>query len=208
MTPTHTLSATGAAMYRLSLVTRMWLCHLTLAALLGIAWVWGWLDSMVATDTLYLVRVNCCLFVVGVVIAQRRAHWLSRELDEDDDSKCLQYRLDLNRGMHPAVAYDTLRAALGWRIGSVSFIASMIMLFGLAGTIVGFIVATSAVTPEAASDAGQVGPMAATMIGGVGLALYKTLVGIALGGGYLMLMHRLLAGAATHALSRAVHGGR
>ncbi len=195
-------------MNRLSLVTRMWLCHLTLAALLGIAWVWGWLDGMLATDSLYLVRINACLFLLGLVIAQRRAHWLSRELDEDDGSKCLQYRLDLNRGMHPTVAYDTLKQALGWRIGTVSFIASQIMLFGLGGTIVGFIIASGAVTPEAAADAGQVGPMAAAMIQGVSLSLYKTLVGIALGGGYLMLMHRLLAGAATHALSRAVHGGR
>lgn len=206
--PAHTLSTTGAAMHRLSLVTRMWLCHLTLAALLGIAWVWGWLDGMLATDSLYLVRVNACLFLLGLVIAQRRAHWLSRELDGFDGTKTLQYWQDIRGRMHPEVAYDTLRSALSWRIGAVSFIASQIMLFGLAGTIVGFIVATSAVTPEAAADAGQVGPMAAAMINGVSLALYKTLVGIALGGGYLMLMHRLLAGAATHALSRAVHGGR
>lgn len=189
---------------RWQLVISMWLCHLALASGIGLAYAWGWLDGMIATDTLYLVRINCALFVVGVVIAQRRAHWLSAELDGRPGSKCWQYR----QAAKSVATFEALRMSVASRVNAVSFLAGQIMLFGLAGTIVGFVIATSGVTPEAATDAGQVGPMVAAMISGISLSLYKTLAGIALGGMYLMLLHRLLCVAATHALSRAVNGGR
>ncbi|MFQ5913134.1 MAG: hypothetical protein ACE5JS_08125, partial [Nitrospinota bacterium] len=48
---------------------------------------------------------------------------------------------------------------------------------GLIGTVIGFIMALSGVSAEAAADIGKVGPMVGTLISGMGVALYTTLVG-------------------------------
>ena len=189
-------------MTRHSLVLRMLLCHVTAASAVGMAWAWGWLDQLIATDTLYLVRVNCALGVMGICVATARAVWLGREMDDAAGTKLRDY-LDSNGSA--SIGFQGLQIALNSRIGAVPFVAGTILSFGLAGTIVGFVLALSGVTPESASDPAAVGPMVAAMMSGVGIALYKTLAGIVLAQ-YLFAMHRMLSVAGAHVLSIAARG--
>ena len=80
------------------------------------------------------------------------------------------------------------------------------MLLGLIGTVVGFIIALSGVRPEVVSDVGAIGPMVSTLIGGMSVALYTTLVGSLLNV-WLMVNVRLLEGGTVKLLTATVELG-
>lgn len=62
-------------------------------------------------------------------------------------------------------------------LNTVPFVADSLVLLGLIGTVLGFIMALSGVDPAVATDAKAVQPMIVQLIGGMGVALYTTLVG-------------------------------
>jgi predicted lipid-binding transport protein (Tim44 family) len=56
------------------------------------------------------------------------------------------------------------------------------------------------------TDAAAIGPMVATLLHGMAMALFKTLVGSVLNV-WLMVDYRLLEGGAVHLLTRAIEEG-
>ena len=66
------------------------------------------------------------------------------------------------------------------RIVSVRHIANTLIFLGLIGTVIGFIIALSAVDPNIAADAENVASVIATLIDGMSIALNTTLVGATL----------------------------
>ncbi len=79
-----------------------------------------------------------------------------------------------------------LIAAAGLRLGMASYIAPIrqiansLVLLGLIGTVVGFIIALSGVDPDTVSDVNAISPMVSTLLSGMAVALNTTLVGAAL----------------------------
>jgi len=139
------------------------------------------------------------------------ARELARELNaldtgrSDEPSKVLSY-LHTVAGRGPetrALLAGTLRLKLSHRITPVRHIATMLVLMGLIGTIVGFIIALSGVNQDAVTDAGAIGPMIATLLHGMAMALFKTLVGSALNL-WLMVDYRLLEGGVVHLLTHTI----
>ena len=59
----------------------------------------------------------------------------------------------------------------------VRTIANSLVILGLIGTVIGFIIALSGVDANAVADVGAIGPMVSTLIKGMAVALYTTLVG-------------------------------
>ncbi|MCH7550731.1 MAG: MotA/TolQ/ExbB proton channel family protein [Proteobacteria bacterium] len=59
----------------------------------------------------------------------------------------------------------------------VRSIANSLVLLGLIGTVIGFIIALSGVDPETASQVENVAAMVSTLINGMSVALNTTLVG-------------------------------
>ena len=92
------------------------------------------------------------------------------------------------------------------RIGSVRHIANTLVLLGLIGTVVGFIIALSAVGVNLAADIDSVGPMISTLIGGMSVALYTTMVGAILNI-WLMINYRLLLGGTVNLITSVVELG-
>jgi len=74
---------------------------------------------------------------------------------------------------------------------TVAWLADMLMFFGLTGTIVGAIIAFSGVDPEQVSNVDNIIPMVSSLIYGIGVALYTTLVG-SVGYVWLSFLHHLL----------------
>ena len=70
--------------------------------------------------------------------------------------------------------------------------ANSLVVLGLIGTVVGFIIALSGVDAGAATDASTVGTMVSTLIQGMAVALYTTLVGAVLHI-WLMMNYQVLA---------------
>ena len=185
-------------MTRHSLVLRMLLCHVTAASAVGMAWAWGWLDQLIATDTLYLVRVNCSLGVMGICVATARAVWLGREMDNAAGTKLRNYRYS-DGGM---VAFEGLRIALNSRISDVLAWSTTIQTFGLIGTFIGVIMAFSAIDVSQMSDPATAVTVILEFCVGAGISMYKSATGCVLAL-YLYLMYRMLAKAGSHVLAIA-----
>ena len=73
-------------------------------------------------------------------------------------------------------------------------IANNLVLIGLIGTVLGFIIALSGVDPNRASDVNAISPMVATLIDGMSVALYTTLVGSVLHIWLIVNYHMLATG--------------
>ena len=85
-----------------------------------------------------------------------------------------------------------LRLRMTSYIGIVHHVANTLVFLGLVGTVIGFIVALSGVDPRSAANVDNVVPMVATLIHGMSIALYTTLIGAVLHV-WLMVNYRLLA---------------
>lgn len=188
--------------WKKSLLAKMAISHLCLAAAVAVMWQAGWLDPIIAGDTLHLVKLACIIFLVGIVVAWRKAMWFSRELDGGAATKAAQFRAKADL-LSPDVAYETLREQLDARMAAVPAVASTLYEASIWGSIVGAIIALLAMNPELIGDVAKVPPMAAEAMQGVGIALMKSAVGIPLQR-YLRWQAFLLYQARTHVLSAAV----
>ena len=175
-------------LYRYLLVVRFVLVNLVAAALLAAAYMQGWLDGIFAERLRELSGAIVLVFLYGlglcgvqvwshsVALNQLKAgtpnpesrigKYLSRAASAGPESRLLQA--------------GTLRLTLTNRIVVVRHIANALIFLGLIGTVIGFIIALSGVDPDSASNAENVAAMVATLIGGMSVALYTTLVGAVL----------------------------
>jgi hypothetical protein len=185
------------------LVLRAALLNLVALALVAGASLQGLVAPVFATDTTYISHLIVLVFAAGLTVCLRRVMQLSRELNQlksaypAPDSRAGQF---LSRARHAdpqtrASLAASLRLKLSSRIAGVRQFANNLVLLGLTGTVVGFIMALSGVNPDTVGDVSAIAPMVSSLIEGMGVALYTTLVGSVLNI-WLMLNCRLLETAA------------
>jgi biopolymer transport protein ExbB/TolQ len=151
-------------------------------------WMEGWVTQIVKQDITNISLVIAGLFFIGWVICTYKIVRCSRELNavtapgEHGPSRA-QWYTDLVRQAsdeaHTAIA-ECLRSRLYSRISVVRSIANNLILLGLIGTVIGFIISLSGVNAESVGDVASVAPMVSTLIQGMSVALYTTLVGAVL----------------------------
>lgn len=182
---------------RYLLVLRFALLNLVAAAMLGAVWLQGWLDELLRTDTTHLCAIIAMVFCAGLAQAGRRVVQTSVELNEvrlgagRSATGALIRDLQARDGTSRATLIGLLRLRLGNRIAGVRQVANTLVLLGLIGTVIGFIIALSGVDAAAASDVEAIGPMVSRLVSGMSVALYTTLAGAVLNI-WLMLNYRLL----------------
>ena len=202
--------------YRFLLLLRFLLINMTGAAFLAVVWMQGWVARILAADDTNISKLIFGLFVVGLVWTGQRVVMLSRELNALEEWPLgsasrvgtVLREIGGRDGVTRAALMGALRLKLIHRIAPVRHMASTLVLLGLIGTIIGFIIALSGVNQAAVTDAAAIGPMVATLLHGMAMALFKTLVGSVLNV-WLMVNYRLLESGATHLLTHAIeHGER
>lgn len=171
--------------YSYLLALRFGVTNLVGFALLGAAWMYGLVDRVLAADSSYLCAGMFVLFLVGLGICAWRIAQTSEELNQlraaqfGAPSRVSSY-LNAIRGRGAesrALLASALKLKLTARLSTVRHIAASLVLIGLVGTVLGFIVVLSGVDPSKAADVAAVGPMISTLVEGMGIALYTTLVG-------------------------------
>ena len=105
-----------------------------------------------------------------------------------------------------AIQINMLRLKTSHRIQIVRHIANLLVFLGLIGTVIGFIIALSGVEPEAVSNPENVATMVATLIKGMSVALYTTLLGAVLNV-WLNVNHRILSTGTVNLVSQIVQFG-
>ncbi len=186
-------------LYRYLLVVRFALVNLVGAALLFAAYMQGWLDGFFVERLRELSGGIFLVFFYGLVLCGVRVWRNSVELNEvktgapNPESRAGRY-LSQTPGASPESRFlqaSALRLKLTNRIVVVRHIANALVFLGLIGTVIGFIIALSGVDPESASKVEKVAAMVATLIGGMSVALYTTLIGAVLYI-WLIVVYRIL----------------
>jgi MotA/TolQ/ExbB proton channel family len=208
------LSESDPASLRYLLLLRFALLNLVGIALVAAVWAHGWLDDMIATDRYHLVKLNVGVFLVGLAMCGNRILKLSQDLNElKDNAKNPASRANVYRratagkdSQSRALVAEGLKMKFGVRLGNIRHLANTIVLIGLIGTVIGFIIALSGVSAEAATNAKAIAPMVSTLIFGMAIALYKTLVGSVLNV-WLMANYRLLEAGTVHLVTGIIERG-
>ncbi len=204
----------GAGRYKYLLLLRFGLINLIGLGLLALAQVHGWVAMALAADHTGLVAVIFLVFLAGLVICAYRIAQTSRELNRAKPFDPLVPSMTAEflaksrgrSGESRAILISTLRLKLTQRIAVVRHTANSLVLLGLIGTVIGFIIALSGVDPDKAGDFNSIAPMVSTLIEGMSTALYTTLVGAVLNV-WLMVNYHLLAGGTVKLLTALVELG-
>jgi MotA/TolQ/ExbB proton channel family len=200
--------------HRYLLLLRFMLANAVALALVGAAMAQGWVGMVLAADEGGMCLMIAAVFLVGLVWSAQRAVQLSQALNDVERLQVspaavmpAHLRLGDGRdGQSRALLASSLRLRLASRIAPIRHLANSLVLLGLIGTVVGFIMALSGVRPEVAADVNAIGPMVSTLIGGMSVALYTTLVGSILNV-WLMVNVRLLEGGSVKLLTATIESG-
>ena len=201
-------------MYRYLLIFRFVLLNVAGFGILGAAWLQGWLDPVLESGARLMCFGIFATFLIGLIICALKVARTSRELNQVRDGRPAPGsraagHLDRFPGGDPGnrrVAADLLRLRMANHISIVGHIANTLVFLGLIGTVIGFIVALSGVDPEMTGNINQIAPMVSSLIEGMGIALYTTLVGAVLHV-WLIVNHRMLATGTLHLYNAIVELG-
>lgn len=175
-------------LYRYLLFIRFALVNTVATALAVAAYLQGWLDGVLGAYLMELSVVIFLVFLYGLVLCGAKIWRHSVELNDvlagkpDAGSRAGRY-LSQARGVDAesrAIQVGAFRLKLTDRIAGVRHIANSLVLLGLIGTVIGFIIALSGVDPAAATQVENVSAIVSTLINGMSVAMYTTLVGAVL----------------------------
>lgn len=200
------------------LALRFALFNVAAFALLAAAWSQGWVDTILAADDTGLSLGIFLVFLSGLAICAQRIWRIGEELEQAHaprpatSSQVARYLDDISGrdSGSRALAASRLKLVLSGHIAVVLHVANSLVLLGLVGTVVGFIIALSGVDPQSAGNVDSIAPMVSELIHGMSVALYTTLVGavlhlwlkvnyLILSGGAVRLIDRLVARGEDHA---------
>lgn len=150
--------------------------------LLSVVYMNGWIDLVFIADKTYISVLIFGLFLWGLIISGVRTYNTSREINYAKYNYSKSKWKKLIDSMHAdnidsARIIESLKLKMFARIAIVHRFSNSLVMIGLIGTVVGFIIALSGVDPNLVSDITLVGKMVATLISGMGTAMYTTLVG-------------------------------
>lgn len=199
---------------RYQLILRFAAVNTAVAALLAAAFTQGWVEEIFVADTTGLVVVIALVFAVGWCVCAWRIWRVDAELnacqaaDAVPGSLAGRY-LEQARGADAggrSMLVSSLRIRLFGPISVVRYFANSLVLLGLIGTVVGFVIALSGVDAQSASDVKAISPMVSRLLSGMSVALYTTLVGAALNL-WLTVNYHILHGAAATLLAKIIDAG-
>ncbi len=175
-------------LHRYLLFVRFILVNVVALALLSAVYLQGWLDGVLAAHLVELSYLIFLVFLYGLVLCGFKVWRHSVDLNgiktgtPDPESRAGKY-LNQTKKANPesrSIQVMALRLKLTDGIVVVRHIANSLVLLGLIGTVIGFIIALSGVDPETVTQVENVASMVSTLINGMSVALNTTLVGAVL----------------------------
>lgn len=182
------------------LLFRFAVLNIAAISIVAYGWMTGWIARIVEQDVTGISTIIAGLFVCGWLICAYKVFRCSCELNAVTEASPRhpgrgRWYAELIRrtsaDSRTAIA-DCLRSRLYSRISVVRLIANNLIILGLIGTVIGFIISLGGVDAQRVADVASVGPMVSTLIQGMSVALYTTLVGAVLHV-WLMMCYQVLA---------------
>ena len=195
--------------FRSNLWYKFFLINIGWAIFMAAAYMQGWIDIIIATDTTYFVRGIMCIFVAALISSAWKTREVSKELNVVKEylqrgasalAKHPLSRMAIHIGNIKKARSATgveedakesrslfaslLGTKMAARLNFISDYGNILVMLGLLGTVLGFIIALGGVNPDTVADTAGIRPMVAQLVSGMSLALYTTLVG-----GWLYIWH-------------------
>ena len=174
----------------------------------------GYLSKAIKGDVTNVVVLIIFLFLIGLSLASIKAFWISRELNYAYSLQTKNKSM-LNNFLKKAKKLDassrsnlvsSVRINISVKISNIKFIANILVILGLIGTVIGFIIALSGVDGSVSSNPEEVGKMVASLVKGMSVALYTTLAGSILSV-WLNICYQILRNGANRLTSRIIEVG-
>jgi len=174
--------------------------------LLYVAWLEDWIALIIEGDASYLSLVMGIVFVVFWLISSYFVITINREIArfaEGRTSGVAAEYFDKIRRKSAKMAgqlvdqymlASVLRTRLMMPVQIVNYVSNMLILLGLIGTVVGFVIAVSGLGDSLAGGENlqRIQGALGQIVTGMGVALFTTLVGSVLGGLWLQLHYQML----------------
>ena len=200
--------------YKYLLILRYSIINLVGLVFLFVLITQGYVSKAIKADITNMVIVILALFSVGFILAAYRTFWLSRELNysylkvlppNSIAKDFLQNSKKLDASSRNNLA-ASLRIKLSSKINYIKFMANTLVILGLIGTVIGFIIALSGVDGSVSSNPEEVSKMVSTLIQGMSVALYTTLVG-SICSVWLNICYQIMSTGANNLLSKIIELG-
>ena len=200
--------------YKYLLILRYSLINLVGLVFLFVLITQGYVSKAVKADITNMVIVILALFSVGFILAAYRTFWLSRELNYSylkvlPPNSIAKYFLQNSKKLDASSRNNlaaSLRIKLSSKINYIKFMANTLVILGLIGTVIGFIIALSGVDGSVSSNPEEVSKMVSTLIQGMSVALYTTLVG-SICSVWLNICYQIMSTGANNLLSKIIELG-
>ena len=171
--------------FKYLLILRYSLVNLIGLVFLFVITTQGYLSKAINADITNMVIVILGVFFIGFCLAALRTFWISKELNyafsEVIPNGSVAKDFLFNSKKLDASARNNLAGSLRIKISSkinyIKFLANTLVILGLIGTVIGFIIALSGVDGSVSSNPEEVSKMVSTLLQGRSVALYTTLVG-------------------------------
>ncbi len=200
--------------YKFLLVLRFSLINILGIIFLIVTYTQGYIAKAIDADITNVILLIFFLFLLGLIISGIRTFWISKQLNyATEKSKelnsitnhYLQNIKNLDASARSNLA-SSLRIKLANKINLVKFIANTLVILGLIGTVIGFIIALSGVDGSVSSDPEEISKMITTLIQGMSVALYTTLAG-SICSVWLNICYHILSSGANKLLAKIIEIG-
>ena len=200
--------------YKFLLVLRFSLINILGIIFLIVTYTQGYIAKAIDADITNVILLIFVLFLLGLIISGIRTFWISKQLNyATEKSKelnsitnhYLQNIKNLDASARSNLA-SSLRIKLANKINLVKFIANTLVILGLIGTVIGFIIALSGVDGSVSSDPEEISKMITTLIQGMSVALYTTLAG-SICSVWLNICYHILSSGANKLLAKIIEIG-
>ena len=200
--------------YKYLLILRYSIVNLVGLIFLFVLTTQGYLSKAIKADITNMVLVILGLFSIGFILAAYRTFWISKELnfaftktmpDGSIAKNFLKNSKKLDASARNNLA-GSLRIKLSTKINYIKFLANTLVILGLIGTVIGFIIALSGVDGSVSSNPEEVSKMVSTLIQGMSVALYTTLVG-SICSVWLNICYQIMSTGANKLLSKIIELG-
>ena len=174
----------------------------------------GYLNKAIKSDVTNVVVLIIFIFLIGLTLASIKAFWICTELNyayslQKKKKSVLTDFIKKSKKLDASSRSNLIsstRISISVKINNIKFIANILVILGLIGTVIGFIIALSGVDGSVSSNPDEVGKMVASLVQGMSVALYTTLAGSILSV-WLNICYQILSNGANRLISRIIEVG-
>ena len=127
------------------------------------AWMFGLVQMSYAADSTYIVYLITAIFVVALGMLLHQAKRIDEELQSST--------------WWVGQSSEFVRLTLEDRLNAIIYMGYSLVVLGLIGTVVGFIFGLNGIDPDSMADLPTMLASLGTILQGVGIAFYTTLIG-------------------------------